>query len=284
VGVVPGGKGLNAARSAVLLGGRVTVVTILAGHAGQWIAEALADQGIDTRVTWGEGETRTCISLRVSTDSRLTEVYEVGDPILGETWTAFEMHVESEIRSSQACVVTMSGSLPATAPLDGYGRLCRAARHFGARALVDTQGPGLTRALVERPWLVKINAAEAYEATGIDTSSEESVVRAARMLMQGGAGSVLVTRGIAGAVLVGSDGAWRLGPLSVRGDYPVGSGDALLGGLAVGIALDEPILIAARRGVAAAVANALLPGAGRLDPSLAARLRDTVATEFISDL
>ncbi|HET7868952.1 MAG TPA: PfkB family carbohydrate kinase, partial [Actinomycetota bacterium] len=42
---VPGGKGLNVARSAHALGAEVTATGVLAGHAGRWIEEALAAEG-----------------------------------------------------------------------------------------------------------------------------------------------------------------------------------------------------------------------------------------------
>jgi fructose-1-phosphate kinase PfkB-like protein len=59
----------------------------------------------------------------------------------------------------------------------------------------------------------------------------------------------------------------HLVPPDIRGPYPVGSGDAFLGGLAVGIGRGEAIVDAARLGLAAGVANALVPGAGELDPA-----------------
>ncbi len=44
---LPGGKGVNAARAAVRLGGRVITTGIAGGHAGRWIVEALAAEGLD---------------------------------------------------------------------------------------------------------------------------------------------------------------------------------------------------------------------------------------------
>ena len=63
VASVPGGKGLNAARAAALLGGRVTAVGIVGGRSGEWIREGLAARGIDARWIASGGETRTCVSI-----------------------------------------------------------------------------------------------------------------------------------------------------------------------------------------------------------------------------
>jgi fructose-1-phosphate kinase PfkB-like protein len=67
-------------------------------------------------------------------------------------------------------------------------------------------------------------------------------------------------------VVVTATGSHRLTPSGVRGAYPVGSGDAFLGGLAVGFARGDDTVDAARLGLAAGAANALIPGAGELDP------------------
>jgi fructose-1-phosphate kinase PfkB-like protein len=53
----------------------------------------------------------------------------------------------------------------------------------------------------------------------------------------------------------------------VRGIFPVGSGDAFLGGLAVGLGRGDDVVAAARLGLAAAIANAQIPGAGELHPA-----------------
>ena len=120
--------------------------------------------------------------------------------------------------------------------------------------------------LIERPAVVKINAGEAADATTIAVNDAQSAEGAAAVLLERGAGAVVVTLGPQGAVVVTSLGTTRLKPPEIRGAYPVGSGDAFLGGMAIGIGREDDIVDAARLGVAAAIANALVPGAGELDP------------------
>jgi fructose-1-phosphate kinase PfkB-like protein len=83
---------------------------------------------------------------------------------------------------------------------------------------------------------------------------------------------VLITMGLAGAVLVTSDGEWVAGPPPERGPYSVASGDALLGGLVVALARGAELPEAVRFGSAAAAANALVPGQGELDAADLERL------------
>ncbi|HEX2755440.1 MAG TPA: hexose kinase [Candidatus Limnocylindrales bacterium] len=268
---VPGGKGLNAARAAARLGGRVTALGILAGRSGDWIEEAISGRRIDARWVRDGGETRTCVSILDRSSGAMTEIYERGEPVDPAAWEALERLVADELARGDVAALAVSGSLPVGAPPDGFGRIAGLARTAdpGARpvaVLADTYGPALAAVLAERPALVKINAEEAAEATGIVVTDASSAETAAAVLLDRGAAGVVVTLGPAGAVVVTAVSSNRLVPDGVRGAYPVGSGDAFLGGLAVGLARGDDALEAARLGLAAGTANALVPGAGELDP------------------
>jgi fructose-1-phosphate kinase PfkB-like protein len=71
-------------------------------------------------------------------------------------------------------------------------------------------------------------------------------------------------------------------PAPLDGAYPVGSGDAFLAGLAIGLERGEDLVAAARRGAAAATANAMQPGAGRLDALVVDQLLDRIGAERIA--
>jgi tagatose 6-phosphate kinase len=97
-----------------------------------------------------------------------------------------------------------------------------------------------------------------------------------------GAANALVTRGIAGAVLVDdTTRAWRIGAPPELGPYVVGSGDALLAGLAAAFSTGHGLPEAARHGAAAACANALVHGQGELDPADAGRVLPRVTLERV---
>ena len=296
---VPGGKGLNAARAAAALGGRVTAAAIVAGRAGEWIGERLAALGIDVRlVADGQaGETRTCLSALDRSTGRLTEFYEPGPTIAPETWAAFETAIAGQLGRGDVAAVVCSGSLPPGAPVDGYARIARIARSAKdplggpVAVIVDSHGPALEAVLAEHPTLVKVNATEAIQATvgdahpGDDPGADDRVaeppgpdqaVRAARALLARGARQAVVTLGRDGAVACAGAAAWRLRSRAGHGAYPVGSGDAFVAGLAVALVDGTSLVDAARHGMAAGIANAFLPGAGRLDPAAAAGFLDEV--------
>jgi 1-phosphofructokinase family hexose kinase len=279
--VLPGGKALNVARAARSLGLDASVIAVLGGHAGDWMEAELAARGIRTRAIRAAGETRTCLSVLDRGTGALTEFYEAGLALDAQGWRAVEAEIAAELADDPAgALVVVAGSLPPGAPEDGYGRLAALAAASGARAGIDVGGFHLVAALAARPWLVKINAREAAEALGLRATDEAGAVVAARRLVDLGAAVALVTRGTAGAVLRDENGrVWRIGPPQELGPYAVGSGDALLAGFAAALARGATLPEAARRGCAAACANAIRPGQGELDPGDAARVLPGISLE-----
>jgi 1-phosphofructokinase family hexose kinase len=277
---VAGGKGINVARAAHALGADVVAVPLLRGHAGQWLADELAGHGIAVRAGWAPGETRTCISIHDPMTDGLTEFYESGDPIPADAWSAFEALV-GEVLEGGAGVMTISGSLPTGAGDDALLGLCRVARQAGVPVHLDAHGSGLLAALAERPSILKLNAAEAAEIAQLVDPTGDGQPRdpsaAVEALVTFADRAVVVTRGREGAVVAGPDGRWRVGPVPVEGRYPVGSGDAFLAGLATALAAGDELDRALRLATGAGAANALVPGAGELDPAEARRIADTVA-------
>ena len=272
--VVPGGKALNVARAAARLGMPVRALAVLGGHAGDWMETALRVRGIETRAVRIAGETRTCLSVFDADTGMLTEFYEPGLTIDADGWALVEEALGAELEDDPSgALVVLAGSLPPGAPGDAYARLVLQSTSAGARSVVDADRPALAVALEARPWMVKVNAHEAAAVTGLRGAGEAAALAAARAIAELTGGAVVVTRGLDGAIVREDSGAsWRIGGPPERGRYPVGSGDSLLAGLAVGLASGFSLPEAARRGSAVGAANALVPGQGELDPADADRM------------
>jgi 1-phosphofructokinase family hexose kinase len=253
---VPGGKGLNVARAAATLGAEVRAVALLGGHHGRWIAEELPSLGVELTAVWHDGETRSCLSVADAGAVSLTEFYEEASLVDRSVWLDFVDRVrEAGVGASW---LTVSGSLPGGAPMDGYEQLV----HRGNVALDTRDLAGA------RPALVKVNAAEAAELTGRAVDTEMDALAAARDLRAriGGEGKgAVVTQGGDGALLIDPDGReWR-GKVDSSGPFPVGSGDAFLAGLVVALERDASWPEALKAALGAGAANAELAGAGWLE-------------------
>ena len=268
---LPGGKAANTARAAGSLGLPARVVAVLAGHAGQWYADAMHDLGIELSAVEVDGETRTCLSVLDRSTNELTEFYEPGVTVPKSAWPRVESALESALRPTpdgraSDCLVVLSGSLPPGVPDDAYRRLGEVCRQVGAPWLVDVAGSPLLAALEAGPWLVKVNEHEA-RATADGMWPGGDLAQLAAWLADRSAGNVLLTRGRDGTILHTAGGTWSYGRPPVGGPFAVGSGDALVAGLAVALARGQPLPDAVRFGSAVAAANALEPGQGVFDAS-----------------
>jgi 1-phosphofructokinase family hexose kinase len=268
-----GGKGLNVARAAASLGADVCAVAMLRGHAGAWIRDALAAEGVPGSFVWTSGETRASLSVADRAEERLTEFYENGEQVPADAWPGFARAVVEQLHA--ASWLTISGSMPPGSPDDGYAQLVDAARRAGTPVALDAAGAHLERALHAGPDVVKVNRHEAADLLGEEMATEERALAGARELRAraGADGHTgIVTLGAEGVVVVGPDGLELRGHLYERGRYPVGSGDAFLAGLTVGTERSAGLEEALRLALGSAAANAELPGAGRLDPDRAKSL------------
>lgn len=250
---VAGGKGLNVARAAAELGGDVRAAALLGGHAGRWIADELAGEGVELHAAWAQAETRSSLSVAGAAEG-LTEFYEHGLPVSADEWAAFATLVAGLAAGSSW--MTLSGSLPPGAPADGYVSLVPV-----TSTALDSRAAGIEAG----PAVVKLNEAEAGAGEG-------GAAAAARALHERSGGAAIVTRGRDGALLVTPQGDEMAGRVASEGAYPVGSGDAFLAGLVVALDGGADWPDALRAALGAGAANAAVPGAGRLDRAHAERL------------
>ena len=150
------------------------------------------------------------------------------------------------------------------------------AREHRALALVDANGPPLAAALGARPDFVTPNLAEAeglllgradetVEA-GDPAEVRQRAASAAAGLVARGARTAIVTAGAAGAAVVveGGEPRWHAAP-RVEVQNPIGAGDALVGGLCVGLERGETLDSALAFGLATAAASVETAKAGAVD-------------------
>lgn len=258
---VPGGKGNNVAKTIRTLGGSPVATGIVAGTVGDFIERGLAARGVRPAFTRADGESRTCFSVLDGTTGELTEIYPPrGASITPAHLAAFESSFV--VLAATAAWVVIAGSLPAGVPRDYPARLVELAGR--ANVVVDGGPAELAAALPARPFGVKCNAAEAAGLLGAAVDDLSAAVRATAALAERGARLACITRGPAEVVLrLGDDVVIGKPPL-IEAVSAVGSGDALMGGLVLGLARGEPIETALRWGLAAGAANALQVGAGEL--------------------
>ena len=252
-----GGKGINASRVIRRLGRETLALGFLGGATGDLIRARLNEEGVPHAFDEIDEWTRVNVMLYERANGRRTRMYLPGAAVPAERLADLRARLRALPAKS---VVVLAGSLPPGSNDTTYRDLIAALNESGAQVVLDTSGPALREARPARPALVKPNVHEAGEILGRVLSGDDDVVRAAFQMRALGAKSVVISQGAAGAVGVDEVGCWKAIPPHVPASSTVGSGDSMVGALAV--ALDERLGLAEglRLGTAAGAATAMTEG------------------------
>ncbi len=273
--VAAGGKGLNVARVARVLELPALVCAPLGGFAGRMLAELAAAEGLaGDWVQQDSGETRTCVLVVDPQNGDATALNENGPTLSHGDWQRFADRALDLVAAAD--LVAVCGSLPPGVPPAALAELLQAIAAGGRRLIVDTSGPALRAALDAGPYAVKVNAAELATALDRPIAGDADAVAALAELHRRGIELAAVTLGADGALA--SDGAtcYHARPPAVEVLSSIGSGDAMLAGLAAGLRQNLDLPQTLQLAVACGSANARQFGGGRVDPTDLKSLRQAV--------
>jgi 1-phosphofructokinase len=205
--------------------------------------------------------TRSNVTL-VEPDGTTTKINEPGPELSADETAAMVGRVVSFARSADW--VVLSGSLPRGVADDFYAEIVRRVHDVGHRVALDTSGTALASAVEAGPDLIKPNAEELTELTGVSLRTWGDVAEQAEKIRANGVGVVLVSLGEDGALLVDSTGVSRAYSPSVEVRSTVGAGDSTLAGFLAAGANGPDALRAA---VAFGTAAVTLPGSAMPAPT-----------------
>ncbi|WP_165065734.1 1-phosphofructokinase family hexose kinase [Marisediminicola senii] len=273
----PGGKGVNIARA--LEASAIESLAILPGDATDPVLVALRDQGIPHLGVPIGATLRSNVAI-TEPDGTTTKVNEPGPVISPEQELAIvDLVVE---RAAGAHWLVLAGSLPPGVSPDLYARIIARVRaalgDTAPKIAIDSSGIPLAAALASQPDLLKPNAEELAELTGIGNAddleaSPRRAADAARTLIDLGVGAVLATLGSKGAVLVTAAGSWLATSPPIVARSTVGAGDSSLAGYLLrdlsGAGAPECLRQAAAHGAAAAsLPGSTVPAMHQTDPDV----------------
>lgn len=255
-----GGKGLNVARVANAEGASVLALTTAGGRIGAEFAAELTVSGVPHVLVPVAAETRRSIALVDDSAGDTTVVNERGENPTDAEWGGLLAEIVDRLPG--VSVLVISGSIPPGAPESLVPMLVAVGADAGVPVIVDTSGPDLLRAADAGATVLKPNAAELVEATGIDDP-----VEGARALLARGAELVLVSLGADGMLAVTATDLLHARLDEPLAGNPTGAGDAAVAACAVRYADGErdPELIL-RRATAWSAAAVLMPLAGDISP------------------
>lgn len=269
-----GGKGINVSRVLHALGLKSIATGFVGGATGAALLSGLKSLGIENDFLHIAGETRTNIVVMDRTNAHYIKVNAPG-PWVGaaEIGLLKEKVVQSAVAGS---TWVLSGSLPPGAPGELYADLIALLKQHSARTVLDSSGEPLRCGFMARPYLVKPNAAEAEELSGLKIDNRRAALENASFFIEQGVELVALSMGADGLLLANANRAVWATPPRVSVKSIVGAGDALLAGLVWGIEKGLTFDQLAAWGVATGAAATTAEGVSLVNPADIQRIFEQV--------
>ncbi len=260
-----GGKGINVARVANILGCKTSAMGYVGGYTGEFIKAEMESLGIKNLFTDISGVTRTCVNLS-DKSGKSSEILEAGPEITEEEKARFISEFTSVIRDYS--IIVVSGSLPKGLAPDFYKELVKIAKDNHKKIIVDTSGKALEEILESKPYMVKPNNDEVSDLLGKEVNTDDEIKEALRYLKEKGVEIPFVSLGKDGAAALIDGKAYRFVPPTVKAVNTVGSGDSSVAGVSAGIDMGYDLISAFKLGMAAGSANTLFEQTGYVTKEL----------------
>lgn len=291
VGLLAAGKAANVSRALALLGSDSIATGFIGTGELELFHEQLMGMGpgrVLCRFVEVAGQTRENITI-IDPKRRLeTHLRDRGFNVTPAEMGVLEKKLQHDVKAGD--VVVFSGSLCGGVSYEAFAHLIDDCTAAGAKVAVDTSGESLNVAREHRLWLLKPNLDELRVLACRDVPNAATAVRDAAITLLPFVQHVLVSRGMAGAVLVSGDGkaggegrAWsgrvvRREP-AIR---TVGCGDHLLAGFVAEMLAGREPQVALRTGLAVATARAYSKNMGEFDAADVQEALSEVEIESLS--
>jgi 6-phosphofructokinase 2 len=251
------GKGIDVSRVLTAFGIRNKALGFVGGFDGLEMEGRLLNEGISCDFTKISGETRTNIVIYDMGKQSQTIFSASGPQIMPYELMRIIQQVE---KLENPEFVIISGSLPPGVNPEIYYKIMEIARSKGSKILLDTDGDALKTGIQIAPDLIKPNIHELSRLSGTELKDVQQVIKTAEAICDQGTGTVLVSMGANGILLVGKKEQYLAVPPPVKGVNTIGAGDSAVAGVIFGFLTGKTMQEALVCGVAAGTATTLRPG------------------------
>ena len=272
-----GGKGINVARVAKILGEHTDAAGFAGGRNGQYICEQISLLGIGDKFTEIKGETRVCTNITQAETS--TEFLEKGPFVTSGECDEFIKNFENNL--DRYDVIVVSGSIPPGVPEDLYPQMICKANAEGKIIIADTSGQSLISAIKAKPFMVKPNVYELSALFKKEIKGAEDIKDVLSALKNAGIKLPVVSAGKDGCYSFLEGKVYHFVPPDVNVINPVGSGDSFVAGLAVGLMRKQSMMDTIKLAMACGTANTQFSQTGLVSAELVEKFFGEITVSMI---
>lgn len=228
----PGGKGANQAVAAARLGAQVSMIGCVGDDAnGRALRQALLDDSIDCDGVITDAQAPTGVAL-ITVDSSGQNTIMIVAGANGRLSAEQVDAMEAVLQAASVVVCQLE------VPEAVVGHTLARAHALGKIVILNpapATGPLPAQWL---PWIDYLvpNESEAQLLSGVPVTGRQGAEAAAKVLLQRGAGKVLLTLGAAGALLAGPEGIQEFPAFKVQAVDATAAGDTFTGAFAASLA------------------------------------------------
>ena len=280
---MPGGKGVNVARTLKTLGQPVIATGFAGGATGTRIVEALTQESILNDFVRISEESRTNMAVHDPTTGTQTEINERGPEVSEAEVELFRDKLLYLARGAD--IVVFAGSLPRGVETSAYAGLIRDLRAMNVTTVIDAEGEPMRLAVRAEPTVISPNITEAEELVGHEFLDESERVVAVSELCEMGAREAIVTLPDGCVASVRGESGRELHRVVIsprEAVATVGAGDAFLAGYVAARYTGQSPQECLRYGVACGAESTQRLGAGLIDPRGVDRLLADVSIEQLA--
>lgn len=219
----PGGKGINVSRMLQRYNTESTALGFIGGFTGEYIRNALQQEGILTEFIEIPQDTR--INVKIKNDVE-TEINGQGPDLEKDDIESF-LQLFDQMTSEDH--VVLSGSKPTSLPNDFYQLIIQRLLKNKVSFTIDTTGRELLDSLDKKPFLIKPNRKELEEIFPGNYNSPETFINSGEKLLEMGAQNVMISMGREGSYLFTKEEIYKAEPPKGKKINSVGSGDSMIG-------------------------------------------------------
>lgn len=252
-----GGKSIDVSKVLKNLEVDNIALGFVGGFAGRELEGRLLNDGIQSEFVRVSGETRTNIIIHEIETGRQLSFNARGPDIRP---SELMMLIEQLERLPCPEVVAIGGSLPPGVNSVIYRKIVSLMKGCHAKVVLDVDGEALRTGIRALPDIIKPNIHELSELVGRQLEGQEEIIAAAREINRQGVGTVLVSMGREGILLVSGGREYLAVPPKVKVESTIGAGDSSVAGFICGLVRGRDLKDCLRYAVAAGTATTLHQG------------------------